>query len=215
METIGFLHTSSVHVATFDALVAELAPGAAVVNVVDESLLDRARTLGTDHPTVVGGVRAAVVALAGAGATTIVCTCSTIGGLAESIGVEGSDIRVVRVDRAMAGHAIETAAAGGGRILVLAALDSTIGPTRDLIESVAHDRGAAVVIDCTVVEDAWTLFDAGDRDGYLDAIAVALAERADRFDVVVLAQASMAPAADRAAVGVPVLSSPRLAISAL
>ncbi|MEZ5259297.1 MAG: hypothetical protein R2705_21175 [Ilumatobacteraceae bacterium] len=46
MSIVGFLHTSPVHVATFDGLVAEVAPGRGVEHLVDETLLDRARDHG-------------------------------------------------------------------------------------------------------------------------------------------------------------------------
>ena len=214
MSTLGFLHTSPAHVTTFDRLVAEEAVGTAVITVVDESLLARAQALGPDHPTVVGGVRAAIHALAGGGADVIVCTCSTIGAVAETVGDE-LDRRVVRVDRPMAERAVELAGDGARRVLVVAALASTVGPTRDLIESVAAERGESIDVEIRVVARAWDRFEADDHDGYLAAIADALDAGADDCDVVVLAQASMAEAADRVDIGVPVLSSPRLAVRSL
>jgi aspartate/glutamate racemase len=218
MRGVGFLHTSSIHVATFDRLVDELAPGTPVTHLVDESLLARARDRGDDHPIVVGGVLAALDGLAAAGVDTIVCTCSTIGAVAEALGPERPGIRVVRVDRPMAVEAVDLAAAGTGRILVVAALRSTVAPTCALIRSVAADRGTDVVVEVTVVEGAWERFEAGDAAGYVDAVAAALSHGIDSgdgsgaFDAVVLAQASMAAAADRVAVEVPVLSSPRPAV---
>jgi aspartate/glutamate racemase len=214
VSTIGFLHTSPAHVTTFDRLVADASVGAAVVTLVDESLLARARTLGPDHPTVVGGVRAAIDALAGGGADTIVCTCSTIGAVAEAVGDE-LDRRVVRVDRPMAERAVELAGDVAGRVLVVAALANTVGPTRDLIASIAAERGASIEVQVRVVAGAWSRFEADDHDGYLAAIAGALEAGADDCDVVVLAQASMADAADRVDIGVPVLSSPWSAVRSL
>ena len=68
MTTIGFLHTSAVHVPTFRALLAELAPGWRDVHVVEPPLL-------TDPRGLDGFLRE----LADAGADVIVCTCSTLG----------------------------------------------------------------------------------------------------------------------------------------
>jgi hypothetical protein len=63
------------------------------------------------------------------------------------------------------------------------------------------------------VDGAWALFDSGDREGYLATIADVIAATTDA-DVIVLAQASMADAADLTTVDVPVLSSPRLGFRA-
>jgi hypothetical protein len=214
MTTVGFLHTSRVHVPTFDALMAELAPGTGVVSIVDVDLLDQARTRGIDDPALADGVARALDALAAGGATRIACTCSTIGGLAERIGM-GSGRRVVRVDRPMA----ERAVAIGGRILVLAALASTVGPTTDLLLEVAAERDRDVDLEVAVV-DAWSHFESRDAGAYHRAIADAVIAAAGNHapDVIVLAQASMAPVADMTEVGslgVPVLASPRTAVESL
>ena len=210
MAVVGFLHTSAVHIATFDRLVAEMAPGTTSHATVDEALLTLAREIGPRSTEVRERVTARIEQLAAAGADTIVCTCSTIGGVAETVGAERGR-RVVRVDRAMAERAVAT----GGRVLVVAALASTLGPTRDLLESVAAAQEREVAIEVRLIEGAWARFEAGDDEGYLAAIAAALPTIAATCDVVVLAQASMAAAADRVDLGVPVLSSPRLAVAAL
>jgi Asp/Glu/hydantoin racemase len=210
MATIGFLHTSPVHVPTFEALVAELAPATASVAIVDVALLDRARSSGIDDPELLDRLRLALAELERQGAETIVCTCSTIGGVAEAIGHQ-QRLPVVRVDRPMAQRAVEL----GGRIVVVAALDSTLDPTRALLESVAADAGIEPDLGVHLVAGAWARFEAGDHEGYLAVIADELVVIAQRCDVIVLAQASMADVADRVEVGVPVLSSPRLAVSSL
>lgn len=138
------------------------------------------------------------------------CTCSTIGGLAETVGA-GLAVDVVRVDRAMAQRAVEI----GGRVVVLAALESAVGPTRDLIDSVARGRGVEVVIVSRLVAGAWERFEAGDISGYHALVAAAIARVGDEVDVVVPAQASMAPAAEVVAVEASVLGSPRAAMTAV
>ena len=210
MPAVGFLHTSPVHVPTFDRLVDELAPGTTIATVVDTALLEQARELGSDDRRVVAGVERALDQLAGEGAEVIVCTCSTVGGLAEQAGRRRGQ-RVVRVDRPMAERAVEL----GDAILVLAALESTLGPTRDLIAAVAAERQRTVEIELRIVDRAWQRFEAGDLDGYLALIADELRAVGSGHHVVVLAQASMAAAADLVDAEVPVLSSPRLAVESL
>ena len=206
---IGFLHTSPVHTPTFDRLVADIDPDLETVDVVDESLLDKARRTGPTHPDVVDGIAAALDKLELAGASTIVCTCSTIGGEAERLGTQ-RDIDVARVDRAMA----EAAIAAGTRIAVVAALESTFDPTRRLLESVASSCGVSVDITTVLCDGAWDAFEAGEHDRYLRAVATTCASLDGSYDVIVLAQASMADAALLFDGSTTILSSPALAVDA-
>lgn len=203
--SLALLHTSPVHVAAFAALAAELAPGAHIRHVVDEDLLADARAGGLT-PELAARV-AERLREAGEGADAVLCTCSTIGGLAEAADLGGTP--VLRVDRAMA----EAAVAGGPRVAVVAALASTLAPTRALIEGAAAGRPLAISEHHCA--DAWPHFEAGDTAAYLAAVAGCARAAAPGADVVVLAQASMAGAAALLAdLPVPVLSSPRLGLQA-
>jgi hypothetical protein len=206
---IGFLHTSPVHISTFDRLVAEINPDLETVVVVDESLLDEARRAGPTHPDVVDGIAVALDQLELAGASTVVCTCSTIGGEAERVGAQRG-IDVARVDRAMA----EAAIAKGTRVAVVAALESTFDPTRRLLESVASSRGVSVDITTVLCDGAWNVFEAGEYDKYLRMVATTCASLDGLYDVIVLAQASMADAAFLLETSTTILSSPALAVEA-
>lgn len=210
-RAIGFLHTSVVHVATFDRLLGEATSGVEAHHVVAEDLLELARRGEID--SVVDGMRDTLVDMADRGDAVIVCTCSTIGPLAETIDV-GGRTPVLRVDQPMARRAVELAAATGGRVAVIAALESTVAPTRDLILDEARAASSELVVDVEVVAGAWALFEAGDNEGYWREIASATREVALTADVVVLAQASMAGAlAQLTDVSVPVLVSPPLAVA--
>ena len=206
--TIGFLHTADVHRATFSSLVEQVLPGAAVVHVVDESLLaDARRRGGVDDE-----LRVRIVArlrTAAAASDVVVCTCSTIGADAEAA-QRLIDVPVVRVDRPMA----ERAVALGSRLAVVAALASTLAPTTALLRDVARRHGAELDVTAVLCADAWGFFEAGDTSGYLHAIAAAVDGIVEPVDAVVLAQASMAGAAALCRTGVPVLSSPSLAVEA-
>jgi Asp/Glu/hydantoin racemase len=207
---IGFLHTAELHVATFDALVAERSPGRPTTSIVAEQLLAMARTAGLDDAALAHGIVAALSELEAMGAGVIVCTCSTIAGLAESL--SGPRVPVLRVDRPMAELAVEA----GPRIAVLAALESTIAPTVGLLRDVAATAGADVAVDTQVVDGAWACFEAGDLASYEAVIADTCIDVASTNDVIVLAQASMAGAVARLAEDfpIPVLSSPGPAVDA-
>jgi hypothetical protein len=212
---LAFLHTSPVHVATFDSLVRQADPSLRVDHHVREDLLALARELGSEHPDVVRRVHEAMRAAAEAGASLVVCTCSTIGGIAENM-PGPTAFEAMRIDRAMADRAVRP----GGVVLVVAALRSTVGPTLDLLRDSAHRLGARVELVPLCVEEAWAFFERGDRTAYLqaiaDAITAATRSPSSRVSVVVLAQASMAPVVDLLAgtTGVEVLASPRLGVAA-
>ncbi|WP_370249886.1 GNAT family N-acetyltransferase [Nocardioides sp.] len=200
---IGFLHTAETHVATFEALLARQGGGPGR-HAVCPDLLDAARAGGTDSEALAAAVTAAVEQLR-AEVDVVVCTCSTIAALAE--GASTSAVPVLRVDRPMAARAV--ALAGTGRIALVAALESTLAPTRALLEQ----EGAAGEIVELLVAGAWDAFEAGDHDAYADRIATAV--RACAADVVVLAQASMAGAVPLLTDHpVPVLASPATAVAA-
>ncbi|MET7496500.1 aspartate/glutamate racemase family protein [Streptomyces sp900116325] len=201
--TLALLHTSPVHVPVFEALRDADHPGLALRHLVHEDLLARARDAGPD--AVRGDIEALLAGAVAEGATAVLCTCSTIGGVAESA-AESLGVPVLRVDRPMA-----AAAAARDRVVVLAAIDDTLPPTLALLAEEAGDR--RVDIRTVLVAGAWARFEAGDRDGYLELVAAA-ADRVTDADVIVLAQASMADAATRTATQIPVLSSPRPGLSA-
>lgn len=210
MACFGFLHTADVHIATFTGLLAEMSPDDSAVHLVDESLLADARRRGVVDDDLRARMGTGLEDLHGRGAVRIVCTCSTIGGDAEVVG-RALGLDVFRVDRPMA----ELAVASGHRIAVVAALESTMGPTRTLLTEAAARLDASVTIIDAPCFDAWALFAAGDVDGYLGAVAAHVEGLDESADVIVLAQASMAPVEGLVHLATPVLSSPGPAVRAL
>ncbi|MEU7602573.1 aspartate/glutamate racemase family protein [Streptomyces sp. NPDC041003] len=202
------LHTSPVHVPVFDALRDRHHPGAVLRHLVEPELLERARD--AEGPRAVAPALLAVLASAtpAAGPAPVLVTCSTIGATAESLAPE-LGVPVLRVDRPMAAAAVRT----GARIAVLAALESTLAPTAELLAEEAEAGGRRVSVRTHLVAGAWERFEAGDTDGYLARVAAA-ADAVTGADVIVLAQASMAGAAGLTASPVPVLSSPAPGLAA-
>lgn len=206
MTSIGFLHTSPVHVSTFEALTHELAPGALTEHVVDAALLATARSAGID--AVADDVVARLDELAGRAVGVIVCTCSTIAPVAEAAGVR---VPVVRVDRPMAQKAVEI----GGRTGVVVAVESTVTPTRALLEEEARRAGTRPEIEMAMADGAWVEFEAGNEAAYLDLITETARAVVLRSDVVLLAQASMLGALRGLTdLPIPVLASPNSAVQA-
>ena len=206
---IAFLHTAAVHVETFSQLVSELEMGISARHIVDEKLLKDARRLGM-IPAVCQQIDAAMLEATSTGANVVVCTCSTLGGVAEQSGV-GHGFKSLRIDRAMADEAVKIAR----RILIVAALESTLEPTRELIEDSAKQLDKLPEIDLFHIEGVWRHFENGNTEDYYQAIAQVIKGSWQNYDAVVLAQASMARAAELCQeVDTPILSSPRMGVRA-
>ncbi|MFI0960006.1 aspartate/glutamate racemase family protein [Streptomyces sp. NPDC021080] len=201
---VALLHTSPAHVPVFEALRDADHPGLELRHLVDEELLARARREGPE--AVAGEVRALLAGAVADGARVVLCTCSTIGAVAER---SGAEVPVLRVDRPMAAAAV----AAGPRVVVLATVASTLEPTVALVEEEARRAGRPIEVRTALVEHAWALFEAGDTDGCARVVADAADAVADA-DAIVLAQASMTPAERLTTTPVPVLSSPRPGLAA-
>jgi Asp/Glu/hydantoin racemase len=204
MTRVAFLHTGAVVIPTFAQLAAEHLPGVEVQNLLDDKIVaDLGR--GAEVEQRLADLGDAAVA---AGAAALMFTCSSIsqyaGPLAERIGVP-----VYRVDEAMADEAVRT----GEHVSVIATLPTTVRPTAALLRERAELQGREVRIDEVVVEGAFEAAVAGDRARH-DALVAAAIEAA-AGDVVVLAQASMASAAEGLDLAVPVLTSPERGIRRL
>jgi len=208
-RVLALLHTSPAHVPVFDALRDEDHQGLELRHFVDEDLLARARREGPE--AVAGAVRDVLDAAVAEGARAVLCTCSTIGGVAETAGARVG-VPVLRGDRPMAAAAV----AAGPRVVVAATLESTLEPTVALVEEEGRCFGHPVgllEVRTLLVEDAWTRFEAGDTEGCARLVADAV-DAVTGADAIILAQGSMAPAQHLTTTAIPVLSSPRPGLAA-
>nr|WP_315267793.1 aspartate/glutamate racemase family protein [Microbacterium lemovicicum] len=198
---VAFVHTGAVVIAPVADLAARLLDGAATVNYLDDKIVadlgDPARA-GSVPERLEDLVRAAQ----SAGADLVMLTCSSISQLAAPVS-EKVGIPVLRIDEAMADAAVRQ----GSRIAVLATLPTTLTPTLALLRERAALAGAEPEFTDEVIEGAFAAVSAGDRAEHDRLVAAAIERVAAGADVVVLAQASMASAADAASVPVPVLTS--------
>ncbi|WP_116952908.1 aspartate/glutamate racemase family protein [Jiangella endophytica] len=206
MTRIAFLHTGAVVIPAFAELAATHLPGVDVQHLLDDKIV---ADLGADPGgrDVAGRLDALGRAAVAAGAEALVFSCSSISGYARPL-QEELGIPVLRIDEAMADHAVET----GRSIAVIATLPTTLAPTAALLRERAALRSADVVLDEVLVEGAFAAVAAGDRTTHDALVAAAIREQSARHDVVVLAQASMAGAAAGLDTGVPVLTSPELGV---
>jgi hypothetical protein len=201
---LTLFHTTPSNETLFRGLLAEMGPEIPARHVLAADLLDRATAEGRVTADIAADVKDRMRAALDDGARMLLCTCSTLGTCAD----EMNDPRVSRIDRAMA----RQATAQGGRVLVAACVASTIEPTVKLLQESAPET---TQIETLLMADLWPHFQAGERALYWQGIAERLRERAAGYDCIVLAQASMAGAAELLGdLPVPVLSSPRIGMEA-
>ena len=207
---LAFLHTAKVHETTFARLLQKHGPGIQVRHDVDETLLSDAIKMGLTK-AIVERTRQALVKAGSTGASVVICTCSTLGSIAELLNDDLSRPVIttyMRIDRPMA----DLEVASGDRIQIVAALEGTLEPTRKLLEASAIDLKVSPEIETLLIPNIWEYFQRGDEQTYHSLIARYLATPANYpngyADVIVLAQASMAPAAQLCKlIQVPILSS--------
>ncbi|MDJ0755535.1 MAG: hypothetical protein QNJ45_18565 [Ardenticatenaceae bacterium] len=207
MKQIGFLHTSPVHIKTFNDLLQNLPFEINAIHVVAESLLEDARKNGLS-----GRIKSELIKHLAAlnQSDLIICTCSTLADMAEQVGQERGQ-PIVRVDRPM----IEAAVLSGQKIAVLYTVESTLQPTLALIDAVRLSLEAEIqpVVTPVYCEGAWELFERDDIEGYAKNVAKWLDRSATQFDTFILAQASMASAVDYVPhLSEKIFSSPQLAV---
>lgn len=197
MKTIACLHTASGNVAVFDAA---CPPGVMLTHAVNEALLKDAEAAGGLTDAIADRTARALEALAAPGVASVLLTCSTVG---PGAALARAPVPVLRVDAALA----EAATRHGGRVVVLCAVETTLGPTRDIFADAAARNGATLEV--RLVPGAWAAFRGGDLAGYHRIVAAASdAAYAEGAKAVALAQASMTGAVAMAKGPKPLASPP-------
>ncbi|MBR4235104.1 MAG: hypothetical protein IKR85_03470 [Clostridia bacterium] len=188
MGTLAVLHTTPSTISSISEICQNLLPGVRVDNYLDESVLRQINAEGE----ISCGARYRfyeIVSLAAAAKPdAILCACSSVGGMLEEARSFVS-VPLFRIDEPMARAAAERR----GRTVVCATLASTLNPTLEIIARYAPD---AQKPEALFISEAARYMSA-DRERYLSTIASALEDAVLKFDTVVLAQASMAQAAQR------------------
>lgn len=192
VKTIRLLSTSLPTGTLLSDLFKNEFPEAVVYNIIDDSIV---REIIANNNTISADIvkRVCMYAVSGemSGADLIVICCSTIAGIADTARSLVS-IPVMGIDEPMA----ETAVRRGERVMVLATMPSTLGPSLQLLRKTTEQLNASVVIDSVLCEEARDHLDAGVPERH-DAILKNEIEQALRsYDIVILAQASMARVCD-------------------
>ena len=214
-KKLGLIHTSATLVPIFQDLVEKYLgdKDIQVFNIVDDSLIKNTIERNKLTPDTARRVVNYVGSAEEAGADYVMVTCSSIGPAVES-SESLTSIPVLRVDRPMADKAV----AEGRRIGVVATLPTTLEPTSDLVRRRAIAAGKDIELTSKLCEGAFEALMGGKPEEHDKKVAAALKELAEKVDVILLAQASMARVVDQldeADKKVPILASPPVAMEYL
>ena len=209
MKTIVAVHTAMTMVEPTKQMFAEHLPGHRLINIADDSLIQDVIRANEVTPAVRKRLMSYYQSAVDAGADVIFNTCSSIGDVAITAR-DFVNIPLVKIDDAMSLKAVENYS----RIGVLATLPSTLSPTARLVERFANQLNKTVVIEKGLAEGAFQLMMSGDVQTHDQKILETAIKLADKVEVFVLAQGSMAKMAEQITkeTGKPVLSSPLLGI---
>jgi len=202
---IVFLHTSDAHIATFDALRARIAPEVKIRHILRADLLEQAVAAGGVSSAVEAAARDALAAAIGKETRVLVCTCSTLGQVAEQHDAD-APVPVMRIDRPMADQAVLQAK----NIAVCAALPTALSATAALVRTSAeYMQKPNVMVRDHLFSAAWKHFEQGNMEAYAAEIARGLRGAAFSADLILLAQASMEGAVALCQdIAIPIWSSP-------
>lgn len=195
---------------------AETYPQATLWNILDDRLLQDAADRGGVTPDLSDRMARLIDHAVAEGAEGILLTCSLYGVVAHQA-AERIGVPIFAPDDAAFAAALTGEYAS---ILVLSSLD---GPLEDSVQrftTAATDAHVLVDVAGAIAEGAFDAANAGDTEALAAALRAgveAAVARTGRPDAVLLAQYSLAPAAEAlaAATGLPVLAGPQRAARAL
>ncbi len=188
MKKAAVIHTTPVTIPALKKEILAACGQVEVINLLDDSMLPEINQLGKITPDVRYRLHTLMLLAQSAGADAVLCACSSIGGIFEE-GRALLSIPALRIDEPMAERAVAFRKVG-----VAATLQSTIGPTTELILCKAAALGREVAVDAKVIDNVGTLLAEGREARYDQIVGDELRKLAWNNDVVVLAQASMARA---------------------
>ena len=185
-KKITIIHTTIATVTSIPVLIKKMYDDFDIVNILDDSMLNDIKEKGYLTKDVIERFVQYVIISKNNGSDAILLACSSIGE-AGNIARKIIDIPLFKIDEPMA----ELAVKKGKRILVLGTVQSTLLPTSKLIKSKVTDT--AQTVECKLIPDVFELYTIN-REKHDQKIAEVIEENQDKFDVIVLAQASMSGA---------------------
>lgn len=211
MKTVVVVHTGPATVQPIKQQFQQLLPDVRVVNLMDDSLLNDVMAAGHLTEAVTGRIFSYMQLGQQMGAAVLLNACSSVGEAASAARAAIS-IPIVKIDEVMAQQAVDT----GPRIGVVATVRTTLEPTVRLIRAKAAATGRAIEITEALADGAFQALLDGKSEVHDDIVKRTIESLADKVDVIVLAQVSMARLIPSlTGMKVPVLASPQSGVQAV
>ena len=210
--TVALIHAVLPAIAPMREAVAAELPHARVINLLDEGLLSEVERRGGLTPECVERLATQIGLAIEAGAAGVLLTCTAYSNVVAEMQSRFAPRPVLAVDQVMVDTAVERAS----RIGVLATVPAGLEQQTQMLERAARERGKTITIIGSLHPQAMAALQRGDGEAHDRILREAFVALAPRVELVLLAQASMARAAQGLPdLGVPVLTSPRLAAGRL
>lgn len=187
MAKIALIHTTPVTVDSLKKLIEAKDSEIEIINIVDDSILPELINNDADISLVEERVKYYIQTASNQGANLVMSACSSIGEIFDQED-DNYDIPVMRIDSAMAEKAVESA----DKIGVAATLETTLKPSIELLNKKAEASNKELEIKTALADSAYQELMAGNEKEHDRLLAEKLEELAEKVEVVVLAQASMA-----------------------
>jgi aspartate/glutamate racemase len=145
------------------------------------------------------------------GADVLLNACSSVGEAASTARAAIS-VPIIKIDEVMAQQAVNT----GTKIGVVATVRTTLEPTVRLIQAKAAAAGKTIQVTEALADGAFQALLDGKSEVHDDIVKRTIESLADKVDVIVLAQVSMARLIPSlTGMKVPVLASPQSGVQAV
>ena len=165
---------------------AEANPDIEVYNIMDDSLLVDTRKYSGMTPTIASRMLNYAKAAEASGADGVICTCTSVNHATKMIRPL-LNIPMINIEEPVA----EMAAKSGKRIGVLGTIPTSPGAISWEIEEKAAELGKEIKIVPVVVDGAFDVLCAGDRDKHDEMVCEALYKLSKEVDCIAFAQISM------------------------
>ena len=200
---IAFLHTSPIHIDTFEKLVRKFDDNIEIKHFVNEKLLETALSNGE---TDVVSFKNEIELIKKEKPSLLICTCSTYGEECDN------NSSVDRIDKPI----IEYIVHNYEKVGLAFTAKSTKEVSQNLLLKISSELNKKIeILNCDCSE-YWSYFEKEDFDGYEKGIAEKIKLMESKVDVIFLAQASMEGAKKHLTrISKEVLSSPEFGVDKL
>jgi Asp/Glu/hydantoin racemase len=162
-------------------------PEVQVFNIMDDSLLSESLANKGATPAVIKRLQFYVLAAESMGADVAMITCTTVGE-ASCIARQYASIPVFNIDEPMAHEAVRL----GRRLGIVATVPTSPAATRRLLERTAAEAGVSIQIETALNEEAFDHLQKGEIDRHNELVHREMDRLAEKVDVLVLGQISLA-----------------------